>query len=324
MFIVVNIGGTGNQLFQYAFAKKLSQHTKRKVVLSSTVTFGKDTLGRIEILSHLNPSLDLTTGWERARINLTYRTHKFLKEKFGYDFARSNNLSIKNEPQLIQDLFGASGNRPGGSNIPASSKWDAASFQELDKMFSQDKVLLVGWWLYADIVNSVKQELLAELSYPKELSAGHKNQISQIQECKEPVAVHLRFDFNPHRISRDYYKEAIRYLKNNRNNPYFFVFADNNQKVVEFLDGILAPENYTIMPNTKYKDALGDYQSLLVMSKCRDLVMSKSSFCWWAAWFNWARGKNPNGTYTMPAVYKENLNFSPKHCSFFSAGTQSQ
>ena len=76
MFIVVNIGGTGNQLFQYAFAKKLSQHTKRKVVLSSTVTFGKDTLGRIEILSHLNPSLDLTTGWERTRINLICRAHK--------------------------------------------------------------------------------------------------------------------------------------------------------------------------------------------------------------------------------------------------------
>ena len=321
MFIVVNIGGTGNQLFQYAFAKKLSQHTKRKVVLSSTVTFGKDTLGRIEILSHLNPSLELITGWERIRINLTYRTHKFLKEKLRYDFARSNKLSIKNEPELIQDLFGAAGDRPRGSNIPTSSKWDAASFQKLDKMFSQDTVLLVGWWQYAEIVNSLKQELLAELSYPKELSAEYKDQIAQIQEHKIPVALHLRFDFKPYIIGRDYYKKAVRHIRNTRNSPYFFVFSDDNKKATELLHGILTPENYTVMPNTGYKDAVGDYQSLQVMSQCGDFIMSKSTFCWWAAWFNWARGKNPHGTYTMPAAYKENFNFSSKQCLFLSTDT---
>ena len=184
MFIVVNIGGTGNQLFQYAFAKKLSQHTKRKVVLSSTVTFGKDTLGRIEILSHLNPSLELITGWERVRINLTYRTHKLLKEKLRYDFARSQKLVIRSESELIQDLFGAAGDRPGGSNVPSSKKWDAASFQKLDKIFTQEEVFLVGWWQAVDIVNSVKQELLAEISYPKELSAEYKDQIGANQQAR--------------------------------------------------------------------------------------------------------------------------------------------
>ena len=105
-------------------------------------------------------------------------------------------------------------------------------------------------------------------------------------------------------------------LRNNRKNPHFFIFADNNKKAAKFLDGILQSNVYTIMPNTKYKDAIKDYQSLLVMSQCGDFIMSKSTFCWWAAWFNWARSKNPQGTYTMPAVYKENLNFSAKQCLF--------
>ena len=317
MFIVVNIGGTGNQLFQYAFAKKLSQHTKRKVVLSSTVTFGKDTLGRIEILSHLNPSLDLTTGWERTRINLTYRAHKLLKEKLRYDFARSNKISIITEPELMCDLFGIPMDSSTVYTTPLSVKWDAEFFRKMDKFFTQDKIFLVGWWQAVDIVNSVKQDLLTDLSYPKELSAEYKDQIRQIHKYKEPVALHIRFDWGPHIISSDYYKKAVRHIRNTRNSPYFFVFSDDNKKATELLHGILTPENYTVMPNTGYKDAVGDYQSLLVMSKCRDFIMSKSTFCWWAAWFNWASGKNPGAIYTQPIIYKDNFNFSPKQCLFF-------
>ena len=297
MFVVINIGGIGNQLFQYAFAKKLSRHTNRKVILSSTVTFGKDDRGRIAILPKLNTDMEFTSGWEAFSINMVYRLHRFIKKRFNHDIASSQKLSIKYEEEL--------------TNLLNHTRKDDDFFDKLDRTFSQDRVFLVGYWHDSDIVNSSKQDLMREFSYSGDLSADNKWQMAQIEQHKESVALHLRLEEYHH--NKEYYQNSVKFIRNKRRNPFFIVFADSNRKARKYLQGIIEPDDYLIMPNSNYKDAIKDYQSLILMSKCQDFIMSRSTFCWWSAWLNWAGGKNPQGVYILPEDFKHRYNFSPQY-----------
>ena len=320
MFIVLTHGGTGNQLFQYAFARALAGHTKREVILCSTTLGNKEgSLGRINFLPKLKPKLKIATNMDKVNIYLVYKLHRWLKRKFNRHFPNSQKWGMKYEI----------GERSApGLSASLLVKWDPTKFHELESLCNNhNRVILYGYWQYASIVSSSKQELLEEFAYTQELSANHKSQIEQIRKCNESVALHLRLNHNAelYHSSDDYYKEAIRLIRNKRKNPFFFVFTDHSLKASKLLPRILTQDEYSIMSNDNYKymrlldetiDPVGDYQSLLVMSECKDFIMSKSTFCWWAAWFNWARSKNLRGIYIIPSAYKENFNFSPKHCVF--------
>jgi len=111
------------------------------------------------------------------------------------------------------------------------------------------------------------------------------------------VAIHFR-DYskvnNPFlAIVPDFYKRAIRYIKERVEDPHFLLFTDNKDCVdVSILDGC----NYTFIENEV------DYMDLYCMSLCKHAIISQSTFSWWACFLN----PNPDKIVLYDTKYEYN------------------
>lgn len=291
MFVVINLGGLGNQLFQYAFAKKLQQHTSRKVVLCSTVTFKKDSEGNIDILPELNTTIGSLRGWQQFSTNIAFRRDRFFRKKLKSSYRPLKNIMVKYEDDL-------------------TPPYDEKFFTELGKCSYPGKVFLVGYWQDATIPNHNKQNILNEFQYDHDTNDEIKQYEALISNSTQPVAIHFRQTYRGYgELNNNYYERAIKIIKDKVDNPIFYVFADHNEKAQDAIKSILPQDKYHIFPH--YKDARKAYQTILLMSQCRHFIMSRSTFCWWAAWMSWVRNAGDNNCYIMPDTnYSESFSFS--------------
>ncbi|MBE8183136.1 MAG: alpha-1,2-fucosyltransferase [Candidatus Portiera sp.] len=303
MFVVINLGGLGNQLFQYAFAKQLQKHTSRKVILCSTVTFKKDSEGTIDILPELNTSIESAKGAQQFSINMAFRINKFFHRKL-----KSSRQSFKNTTVKYED------------ELPPP--YDAKFFEELGNCQIPGTIFLAGYWQDSVIPNMNKKELLREFQYDGGITDDINKYDSLISSDKQPVAIHSRQTYRGYgELKSQYYERAIEVIMDKVDNPIFYVFADHNKKASDILQKIIPQDKYLLFPH--YQEARKAYQTILLMSKCKHFVMSRSTFCWWAAWMSWARtlenvmdntlenNAGDNNCYIMPDTnYSELFSFS--------------
>ncbi len=273
MFVVINLGGLGNQLFQYAFAKQLQKHTSRKVILCSTVTFKKDSEGTIDILPELNTSIESARGTQQFSINMAFRINKFFHRKLKSSHQSFKNITVKYEDEL-------------------PPPYDTKFFEELGNCQIPRTIFLAGYWQDAIIPNANKKELLQEFQYDGGITDDIKKYDSLISNNKQPVAIHFRQTVTRYKrygkLDKGYYERAIKIIMDKVDNPFFYAFSDDDNDAVSILQNVLPQDRYLLFPH--YKDARQAYQTILLMSKCKHFVMSRSTFCWWTAWMSWARG----------------------------------
>jgi hypothetical protein len=97
---------------------------------------------------------------------------------------------------------------------------------------------------------------------------------------KKTTSIHVRRgDYVKHpnhhpTQSIEYYKEAIEILKNET--EIFIIFSD---------DITWCKENFDL-ENVFYVENEKDYIELVLMSLCKNNIISNSSFSWWGAWLN--------------------------------------
>lgn len=290
MFVVINLGGLGNQLFQYAFAKKLQTHTSRKVILCSTVTFKKDSEGTIDILPELNTTMESARGFQQLSTNMAFRINKLFHKKLNSSRQPLKNITVKYEEDL-------------------SPPYDDKFFEELGRCQIPGRVLLAGYWQDARIPNYNKKDLINEFQYDSCITDKLNEYEKLIASNKQPVAIHFRQTYRGYgELKENYYKQAIKIIMDEVKDPFFYAFADDDQMAKPILQEILPPDRYLLFPH--YKDAKKAYQTILLMSKCRHFIMSRSTFCWWAAWMSWARNSD-NNCYIMPDEnYSQSFSFS--------------
>jgi hypothetical protein len=106
-----------------------------------------------------------------------------------------------------------------------------------------------------------------------------KNYLNKFDE-KNIVSIHVRRgDYvklqNFHTLlNLDYYKNAISHFNQN---DLFLIFSDD----IEW-----CKENFSFLNNKFFIDDLDDYESLYIMSKCKNHIIANSTFSWWGAWLN--------------------------------------
>ncbi len=83
----------------------------------------------------------------------------------------------------------------------------------------------------------------------------------------------------------DYYREAIRRVREKVENPVFFVFSDDPDYAREML-GDLGEAVY-VTHNTGAES----YRDMQLMSRCRHHIIANSTFSWWGAWLDPWPGK---------------------------------
>jgi hypothetical protein len=119
----------------------------------------------------------------------------------------------------------------------------------------------------ADII-----ELLKPDSATEEIVASHKH----LYEGDNKVAIHLRINNTPFTTDAQYYIDAIERMKREITDAHFIVFCDDSTEHLHFLKGI---------PHTVVKSD-PDYIDIYILSKFKNYILSKSTFCFWGWYLN--------------------------------------
>ena len=258
--MIVNIlGGLGNQMFQYAFAYSLSKRKGIEVKLDIS-SFDTYELREYE-LALFNISL-LTANSEEIQA-LKYR---------------SENLIQKIIRQLRRK-----------SRYLANTYYREAHYHfDKDAYETKESKYLDGYWQSEMYFLQFRDDLLKEFSLKEpfhQQSEIFKNEI----ENSKSVSLHIRrgdYVTNSHTnsvhgtCSLEYYRNSVKEIAKQINNPHFFIFSDD-------LDW--AKKNLIFIDNLTFVELGGGipaHEELILMSLCKHNIIANSSFSWWGAWLN--------------------------------------
>ena len=147
--------------------------------------------------------------------------------------------------------------------------------------------VLEGYWqseqYFIDIADTIRREfVVATLRGPRALALAA--QMTGI----DAVSLHIRrgdYVTNPQTnaahgtCSIDYYQQCAALVAAKVRQPHFFLFSDDPQWVAA---NLVLDHPMTLVSDP----SLSEYDDLRLMSSCRHHIIANSSFSWWGAWLN--------------------------------------
>lgn len=271
--VVQLTGGLGNQLFQYAFARSLSQRNNSTLLLdSSQVAKRADRnnprafkLHEFQVSAPIVPwmnGLSNAFDWSGRRYALNKPPFSFLRRR-AFVLSKLSEKSFSFSQTALETL----------GNVYVTTYWQSPKYFEM-----------------------IRDIIVAEIQPRKIDSPIHANLATTIAATECPVSVAFRrgdFVNHPHHskfhgtCSLTYYSQAFDNLKRLGFSPHLFVFSDEIEWVKS---NIKFPFKHTFM-DQEYDRARYDYLDLWLMSKCRHHIIANSTFSWWGAWLSREEGK---------------------------------
>ena len=280
-------GGLGNQMFQYALAKKLSILNGNIPIKLDTTYF--KTYYRPYELEKLNIKASLATKEDIFNLD-----NGSLNKKLGRLIEKIPYIRVKD---FIRRPF---------SNVytEKSLRFDS------DVLKTKPSVYLKGYWNSYKYFEGIRRELLEDFSFKKEMNSDNKQIANLILSADNSVSIHIRRgDYLTTKGARElycspyedgFYDRAISFLENKFDNPEFFIFSDEPD---------WAKENLKISHKTTVVDlnkGENSYWDMKLMSLCRHNIIANSTFSWWAAWLN----ENPDKIVLAPKAWMNDKAFS--------------
>jgi len=271
MVIVKLIGGLGNQLFQYAAARRIAfiNDMPIKIDISPFVKYKlhKYSLTPFSIIAEIATQDELATvkctrgsGWLWRQLTARfdpYYQRPIVRERVN---------------QFDPNILKVSGN-----------------------------VYLDGYWQSERYFKDIEAIIQREFTLRLESDAENLRMAALITKVNA-VSVHVRRgDYVSNVVtneihgtcSLEYYREAIEIIGSRVPNPHFFVFSDDPAWVKKNLS-IHQPSTYVT-----HNDASRNYEDLNLMSLCRHNIIANSTFSWWGAWLN----MNPEKIVVAPRIW---------------------
>jgi hypothetical protein len=260
MIIVQLIGGLGNQLFQYATARRLASiHNvplKIDITRFFSYTLHSYSLHAFNIIENLAGEEDL------IRVQKPFSTElksplKIIKTKL---YRMDPIISVREKhfhfnPEIL--------------NLP-------------------DNTYLEGYWqsekYFKDVEKIIRNELTFKIP-PDPINKEFGDKILSVNS----VSLHIRRgDYVTDPITNEthgvcdieYYQKAIGEIVKIVANPHFFVFSDDPEWAKSHIK-IDAPTEYVT-----HNDSSKNYEDIRLMSMCHHNIIANSSFSWWGAWLN--------------------------------------
>jgi hypothetical protein len=275
MIIVKLIGGLGNQMFQYATARRLAE--KHSTILKLDVT------GFEEYKLH-RYSLHCFHAWE------------YLATQTEIEILRGNSQNILNRlNQKISSKF--------GFKTPKNNSWivEKQFHFEPEILEAPNNVLLDGYWqsekYFDDITDILRREFIVKYQQDPQ-----SQKFADLIQSTESVSLHVRrTDYVQNALTnkihgtcdQDYYDRCVRYIGDRVSNPHFFIFSDEPQWAK---DNLMFDYPITIVD---CNDASRNYEDLRLMSMCKHNIIANSSFSWWGGWLN----ANPSKLIVAPKMW---------------------
>ncbi|MHB8117593.1 MAG: alpha-1,2-fucosyltransferase [Methanothrix sp.] len=249
-------GGLGNQLFQYAMARRLALINDVPLKLDIS-EFENDNL-RNYALGNFNIVENIASPSERAKLLKTnniaskimlhigklkpYYRRSYIKERF-FHF----------DPNILK--------------------------------VSHD-VYLEGYWQSEKYFKDIEDVIRYEFRVKPDQDEANKAMAQNIMS-KEAVSIHIRrgdYVTDPKTnkfhgtCSLGYYLNGIEKIADLISNPHFFIFSDDHQWIQDNLK-IEYPATFVT-----HNGAGKDYEDLRLMTLCNHHIIANSSFSWWGAW----------------------------------------
>ena len=260
MIITQIKGGLGNQMFQYAFGRKLSlvKRTNFKLDIRS---YNNDKSARKFMLDIFKTKIDIASVSEIEKIK---RWHL--------------SAYIRKPYTLVQKLL------PYYKRNIIKEK----CFTCFDKNYIKfpANCILIGYWQSYKYFESIRDILLKEFKPQTELDDKNKKVLEKIHN-NNSISIHIRrgdYINNPiyskfyRALDKEYYLEAIKIIKSRIRNPKFFIFGDE----IEWFKENIQLENATYIDFNQDKP----FNDLFLMNNCKHNIMANSTFSWWGAWLN--------------------------------------
>ncbi len=264
MIIIQMAGGLGNQMFQYALYKQLTCMGKT-VKMDDEAGFKED--------AQREPAL--------AAFGIVY------EKADRQEIEEMTDSSMAFTARVRRKLFG---------------RKRRAYFEEnkcfQSKIFGWDDIYLEGYWqsekYFRDAGNLLKKEFsLENVRKSREkgygLSGQAENYLKRMEQS-ESVSIHVRRgdyllpqnqELFGNICTEAYYENAVKMMMESHPDCTFYLFTNDNQWAAERLR---AHGNFPVvlveLPDNR------DYESLMLMSRCRHNILANSSFSWWASYLN--------------------------------------
>lgn len=285
MILVRLVGGLGNQLFQYAFARSISVDKRVEVKLDAISGFENDCFYRRSYsLDHFNISLQPTSRQE-----------------------------------VTAALDSGSGGRTGAPYTIVREK--GFSLNDLGSVDWDENLYFIGYWQTEKYFRSIEGILREELQVNAPLR-GKSTEYARIMEGTDSVSIHIRAlhgispngrksdrDIALHgRIPIDYYRDALAYLSNACGTKLtHFVFSDDIESAGKVMNDLGISCHFV-----SHDGPEKDYEDFRLMSLCRHHILANSTFSWWGAWLcndarktviapkDWFSDPSPDTTNLIP------------------------
>lgn len=268
--IIVNImGGLGNQMFQYATAKRLSVTHNVPLKIDAS-NFDRCTPNKEHTLQ-LN-SFRITAP-QASRSEVADYKKTGLKHKLGV--------------ALLLNALGLSGK---SGETPCVYSEPAGSAFKPEILTLGPAIYLVGYFNSYKYFEPVRQRLLEEFVPREEISEAARQLLPSIADSNS-VSVHVRrgdYVSDPGIrkdlegvITERYYRNAVSCMAERVNQPHFFVFSDDIAWVKE---NLRPPHKVTYVD---FNAPQRGFEDLWLMSRCKhNITAGGSTFSWWAAYLN--------------------------------------
>ncbi len=258
--IYVNItGGLGNQMFQYALARKYQMQTGQKIILNihELKNFKLSRSYQLNgfMISNNTEVSDKRLPWFVHRRNFL---NKVLRK-----------LSPKGYLYIVNRFFNA-------------LVWYLETNVDLPEIKDEKDIYIGGYWQSSYYFRDVNDIILNEFVAKKEIK---KENISLYEKIinSESICVTIRrgdyvSDPKYKKIyfvcDNDYFIEGVNRIKAEIPEAKVFVFSDDVDWVKENID---------FNCETSYESGKDDvWEKLRLMSACKHFVISNSTFSWWA------------------------------------------
>lgn len=264
MKIVNIIGGIGNQMFQYAFALSLKEKfPDEEIKLDISHFHGYGLHNGFEIEKVFGSLLPIATKKNLKKITYyspNYKISRILRRVFGY-----KRTEFK-EPSLF-------------------TYWG-------DKVYSIDyDCYYEGSWQNEKYFKNIENIIRNAFVFKHNLDERNNLLLKSIQSTNS-VAIHVRRgDYLLEEAYKNicdfaYYINAIKYIKDNVDNPTFYIFSnDADWCKINILPLCGSAEVID------WNDGSESWKDMYLMSLCNHNIIAHSSFSWWSAWLNIRKNK---------------------------------
>lgn len=267
-------GGLGNQMFQYAFGRKLSIKKKENLILDLS-SYDNYNLFKFGLNCY-----DLKCDFINRKLfyNDKY-IRKICKQLASFGLNRFFNYYIEKE------LFKFDKNA-----ILTNANYYLGSWQSF-KYFEDITEVIINDFKIDKVLNQKYLELTDQMSLSESISLHIRrgDYFSDKRSQKDHGVLGL-----------DYFERALNFVISHMVNPRVYVFSDDMNWVKNHF-------------KTKYSvhyisDSFSEPEiSINLMSKCKHNIIANSSFSWWGAWLN----QNPDKIIIAPKIWMRNNHTSP-------------